>query len=309
MLDLCLLGCGGSMPTPDRFLTSVLVSYNGRKLLIDCGEGTQVSLKINKLGFKSIDAILFTHFHADHIAGLPGLLLTIANSGREEPLTMIGPRGLSKVVSGLRIIAPKLPYKINLVELFGSKENCEKIGNFDINILPVDHGIECFAYSIYIRRNRKFDREKAVLNNVPINLWSRLQKEECITYNGVLYKSDMVLGEPRRGIKFSYCTDSRPIPELIDFVRNSDLFVCEGTYGDNGKYEKAVEYKHMLFRESAVLAKKSHVKELWLTHFSPSMVNPEIYLEDTRKIFENTVLGENGMKKNLNFEDDGYIML
>ncbi|WP_446899040.1 ribonuclease Z [Clostridium sp. LBM24168] len=302
MLDLCLLGCGGGMPTPDRFLTSMLVSYNGRKLLIDCGEGTQLSLKINKLGFKYIDVILFTHFHADHVAGLPGLLLTIANSGRKEPMTIIGPYGLSKVVNGLRVIAPQLPYKIKLIELFGKEKHCEKINNFTIGILPVDHGIDCFAYSIYVQRNKKFDKEKALLNDVPMNLWSKLQREESLTYNGISYKSDMVLGEPRRGIKFSYCTDSRPIPELIDFVKKSDLFVCEGTYGDNEKYEKAVEYKHMLFRESAMLAKKSEVKELWLTHFSPSMINPEIYLENAKKIFENTILGKDGMKKHLNFE-------
>lgn len=309
MLDLCLLGCGGGMPTPDRFLTSMLVSYNGRKLLIDCGEGTQLSLKVNKLGFKSIDVILFTHFHADHIAGLPGLLLTIANSGREDPMTIIGPWGLSRVVTGLRVIAPQLTYEINLIELYGKEKYCEKIGNFNISVLPVDHRIDCFAYSIYIQRSRKFDRGKALINNIPVNLWSKLQKEDNVKYNGILYKSDMVLGEPRRGIKFSYCTDSRPIPELIDFVKKSDLFVCEGTYGDNEKYDKAVAYKHMLFRESAVLAKKAGVKELWLTHFSPSMMKPEIYLEDTKKIFENTTLGENGMKKSLNFEESNDNMV
>jgi ribonuclease Z len=309
MLDVCLLGCGGSVPTPDRFLTSLLVSCKGRKLLIDCGEGTQISIKINKLGFKSIDAILFTHFHADHIAGFPGILLAIANSGRKEPLTIIGPRGLLDVVKGLTVITCDLPYSLNLIEIDENKQCFKRIGNFNINILPVEHRVPCFAYSIYIPRKRKFDRKKAISNDVPVKLWSKLQHENKVKYNGKVYRSDMIYGKERRGIKVSYCTDSRPTDELIGFINHSDLFVCEGTYGDNEKYEKAVEYKHMLFREAALLAKKGNVKELWLTHFSTSMLKPELYIEETRKIFKNTIIGENGMKKSLNFENDMQDML
>lgn len=303
MLNLCLLGCGGGMPTPDRFLTSMIFSYNGKKLLIDCGEGTQVSLKIYKLGFKSIDVILFTHFHADHIAGLPGLLLTIASSGRKEPITIMGPLGLSKVVEGLRVIAPQLPYELNLIELYGREDYSQKIGDFNIKALPVEHSIPCLAYSIYVPRNRRFDRESAENNNVPMKLWNTLQKGKSSKYKDIIYTPDMVLGEERRGIKVSYCTDSRPIPQLIEFVRESNIFICEGTYGDKEKFQKAVEYKHMLFREAAELAKQAKVKELWLTHFSPSMPNPEDYLEETKKIFDTTVLGENGLKKSIDFAD------
>lgn len=303
MLDLCLLGCGGGMPTPERFLTSMVLSYNGRKLLIDCGEGTQVSLKIYKLGFKSIDTILFTHFHADHIAGLPGLLLTIAGSGRKDPITIMGPSGLCNTIEGLRVIAPSLPYELNLIE-FNAEEKCsQKMGAFNIRALPVDHGIQCIAYSIYIPRNKKFDRQMAENNNVPIKLWNTLQKGENCKYQNVVYTPDMVLGKERRGIKVSYCTDSRPTSDLIQFVENSNLFVCEGTYGDEEKFQKAVEYKHMLFSESAEIAKQANVEELWLTHFSPSMINPEEYLQKTRNIFPNTVLGQNGLKKSLGFEN------
>lgn len=301
MLDICLAGCGGGMPTPNRFLTSMIASYKGRKLLIDCGEGTQVSLKIFKCGFKTIDGILFTHFHADHIAGLPGLLLAIANSGRTESLNIVGPAGLNNVISGLRVIVPELPYELNLIELTGKEKYFQKIGNFNINILSVDHRIPCFSYSICMERNRRFDREKASKNNIPINIWSKLQREEEVKYKGILYTPDMVLGDDRKGLKVSYCTDSRPIRELVDFVKGSDLFICEGTYGDSEKIEKAIKYKHMIFRESAILAKKSKVKELWLTHFSPSMISPEDYINEARSIFKNTVLGENGLKKSINF--------
>ena len=303
MLDVCLLGCGGSMPIPGRNLTSMVVSYQGRKLLIDCGEGTQVSLKILGWKIKNIDVILFTHFHADHIAGLPGLLLTIANSGRLEPITIIGPYGLIKVVTGLKVIAPVLPYSIKLVELCGEEKYFKKIGYFNINILSVEHGIPCFAYSIDINRNRKFDRGKALKNKVPLVFWNRLQKGEEIKQEDKLYTPDMVLGHDRRGLKVSYCTDSRPSSELVEFVKESDIFICEGMYGNDEKKDKAVLYKHMIFAEAAVIAKEAEVGELWLTHFSPSMTEPQSYIENARGIFENTIIGKDRYVKSISFEE------
>ena len=112
MLDVCLLGTGGMMPLPGRRLTALMTRYNGSSLLIDCGEGTQVAIKEKGWTFKPIDAICFTHYHADHISGLPGLLLTMGNTDRREPLTMIGPKGLERVVTALRTIAPELPFQV-----------------------------------------------------------------------------------------------------------------------------------------------------------------------------------------------------
>ncbi|RMD03030.1 ribonuclease Z [Clostridium autoethanogenum] len=303
MLDLCLLGCGGSMPVPDRYLTSMIASYNGKKLLIDCGEGTQVSLKILGCKIKNIDVILFTHFHADHIAGLPGLLLTIANSGRNMPITIIGPIGLRKVIEGLMVIAPVLPYSINLLELCGKESYFEKIGDFNIDVLPVDHGMPCFAYSIGVDRNRKFDRDKALKNQVPLILWNRLQKREKLEYGEKLYTPEMVIGDKRSGLKVSYCTHSRPTHELVQFVEKSDVFICEGMYGKDENISKAIQYKHMLFSEAAALAKRAEVGELWLTHFSPSMPKPELYLQNAQSIFEKTVLGKDRYVKSINFKD------
>lgn len=303
MLDICLLGCGGSMPVPNRSLTSMLASYNGKKVLIDCGEGTQVNLKMLGWGMKSIEGILFTHFHADHIAGLPGLLLTIANSGRIEPLTIIGPEGLWQVVNGLRVIAPVLPYKIDLLELKGQGKASHKIGEFNINIISVEHTIPCLAYSIEVSRSRKFDKDRALENGIPVTYWNRLQKGEEIEHEGRWITPDMVLGDERRGVKVSYCTDTRPIQELKEFVRSSDLFICEGMYGDNESLSKALENRHMLFSEAATLAKEGQVRELWLTHFSPSLSVPEDYLENAKAIFKNTVIGEDRLTKSLNFID------
>ena len=303
MLDICLLGCGGSMPVPNRYLTSMIASYRGKKILIDCGEGTQVSLKMLGWGMKSIDAIVFTHFHADHIAGLPGLLLTIANSDRVEPLTIIGPEGLWAVVNGLRVIAPVLPYKIDLLEFKGEGKASHKIGDFNINIMSVEHAMPCLAYSIDIPRSRKFDKDRALENGIPVMYWNRLQKGEDIEHDGIWFTPDMVLGDERRGLKVSYCTDSRPVEELKDFVRGSDLFICEGMYGDDESLPKALENRHMLFSEAATLAKEGEVSELWLTHFSPSLSNPEEYLENAKAIFQNTFIGEDRFTKSLNFVD------
>ncbi|WP_368490432.1 ribonuclease Z [Clostridium sp. BJN0013] len=302
MLELCLLGCGGSMPVPGRNLTAAIVSYQGRKLLIDCGEGTQVSLKMSGWKIRNIDVILFTHFHADHIAGLPGLLLTIASSGRLEPITIIGPSGLIEVVTGLRVIAPVLPYSIELIEFHGKDKYFQKIGYFNINILSVDHGMPCFAYSIDIQRSRKFDKEKALKNKVPLIFWSKLQKGEEVKKGDKLYTPDMVLGHRRRGLKISYCTDSRPDKKLVEFVNKSDVFICEGMYGDDKELDKAILYKHMIFSEAAIIAKEAEVEELWLTHFSPSMVEPQAYLENAKNIFKNTIIGQDRYVKNINFK-------
>ncbi|AAK79551.1 ribonuclease Z [Clostridium acetobutylicum] len=309
MLDICLLGCGGSLPTSDRNLTSLLISYNGRKILIDCGEGTQVSMKEIAWGFKDIDVICFTHYHADHVMGLTGLLLTIANSGRIDPLTIIGPEGLREVVKGLTVVAPFFPYEIELIEL-DSKcsdnflDKVFKIEDVEIFALPVDHSIECLSYSVRVNRKRKFDVNKAKANEVPLKIWNELQRGKEITYENKLYVPDMVLGESRKGIKITYCTDTRPVDSLHKFAYKSDLFVCEGMYGEEEKKEKAVDKKHMIFSEAAGIAKAAEVKELWLTHFSPALSEPEKYLENAKEIFENTHIGSDRKIKIINFENN-----
>jgi ribonuclease Z len=302
MLDVCLLGCGGSMPVPSRSLTSLLLSFNGRKILIDCGEGTQVSIKILGAGFKKIDTICFTHYHADHVIGLPGLLLTIANSGRCEPLNIIGPRGLKYIINGLLVVAPNLPYDLNLIEI--EQRNFEiNFGDIKINTIEQEHTVPCIGYSIEVLRKRKFDIEKAIKNNVPKNIWSRLQANESAEEGGIHFVPDMVLGDRRKGIKVSYATDTRPISGLIDFIKASDLFVCEGMYGANEEIEKAMQNKHMIFKEAAELAKEGEVKELWLTHFSPSLTDPNGYVKNAQDIFHNVKIGEDRLFKNFNYED------
>ena len=303
MLDVCLLGTGGMMPLPYRALTSLMVRCNGMNVLIDCGEGTQVSIKQQGWSVKPIDVICFTHFHADHISGLPGLLLTLGNAERREPVTMIGPKRLEKIVNALRMIAPELPFPIRFIELENDQESFEFNG-MRINAYKVNHNITCYGYSLEIDRVGKFDVEKAKRLEIPMPLWSRLQKGETIRDETGIYTPDMVLGEPRKGIKLTYCTDSRPTKTIVENAKGSDLFICEGMYGEPEKEKKAKEYKHMTFYEAADMAKRANVQELWLTHFSPSLVRPQEYLPEVQKIFPNAHLGKDGKSVELVFQEE-----
>lgn len=303
MLDVCLLGTGGMMPLPNRWLASLLIRYNGRMILIDCGEGTQIPLKMAEWGFKTLDSILFTHYHADHIAGLPGLLLTLGNSGREEPVTLIGPPGIIKIVEGLTIISPELPYELRLIELSTIENDETCISNIDIKSTPVDHTLPCLSYCIELKRQGKFDIEFAKKLSIPVNYWNILQKGVTIKFEDKTISPEMVLGERRKGLKICYCTDTRPTEDLVEFIKDSDLFICEGMYANENNLVKAVQKKHMMFSEAGLLAKLGKVKELWLTHYSPSLTRPEEYIEAVRTIFTNTIVGKDLLTKTIKYTD------
>ncbi|WP_461206274.1 ribonuclease Z [Clostridium sp. DL1XJH146] len=303
MVRVGLLGEGGMMPLPDRFLSAALINFYGSSILIDCGEGTQIQLKKMKWGIKNIDVICLTHYHADHVAGLPGLLSTISNSGRTEELLIIGPQGIKEVVAGLTVIVPELAFELKLVECGKTGLNNFRYKGYSINSILLNHGIECYGYSIEINRKRKFSAKKAEKNNVPKKFWSKLQKGEIIADGKRLYIPDDVLGQNRKGIKISYCTDTRPTDEMVEFVKDSDLFIGEGMYGDDAFLDKAIANKHMLFSECAELANKACVKELWLTHFSPSMVEPEEFLHNALDKFKNTCIGYALIQKEINFSN------
>lgn len=304
MLDVCLLGTGGMMPLPKRWLTALMARYNGSSLLIDCGEGTQVAIKQKGWSFKPIDVICFTHYHGDHISGLPGLLLTMGNAERTEPLTLIGPKGLERVVNALRVIAPELPFEIKYREITDPIQEF-KINGYGITAFRVHHNVPCYGYTLQIKRQGKFSVERAQERQIPIQYWNRLQKGETIESEQGILRPEMVLGPERKGIKLTYTTDTRPTRSIEENAKDADLFICEGMYGEPEKDAKAREYKHMTFKEAAVLAQKAQVKEMWLTHYSPSLVRPEDYMSVTRDIFPASFAGKDGKSVELTFEDEG----
>lgn len=292
------------MPLPYRWLTSLMMRIGGSNILIDCGEGTQIAIKEKGWSPNPIDVICFTHYHADHISGLPGLLLSIGNSDRTDPITMIGPRGLERVVSSLRIIAPELPFDIKFLEIEGTRATFSFNG-YEIDAFKVSHNVTCYGYSLRVPRIGRFDADKAKELGIPLPYWSRLQKGEIITDETGSYTPDMVIGPARRGLKVTYCTDSRPVPVISEMASGADLFICEGMYGEPGMEEKAKEHKHMTFYEAAKLAKSAEPspKEMWLTHYSPSLSYPKDYEKEVRKIFRNTHVAKDGRSVSLMFED------
>lgn len=303
MLDVCLLGTGGMMPLPNRWLTSLMLRYNGSGLLIDCGEGTQVTIRQKGWSVHGLDVICFTHYHGDHISGLPGLLLSMGNAQRTEPVTLIGPKGLIKVVNALRTIAPELPYELKFIELT-EKEQIIDINGYEICAFRVNHNVVCYGYVVKINRAGKFMPEMAKELGIPVNYWSVLQKGQEIELDGTIYTPNMVLGNERKGIKLVYCTDTRPTQEIVEKSKYADLLICEGMYGENDKIVKAKENKHMTFYEAANIAKEAQVNELWLTHYSPSLIYPEEYKEEVRKIFKATKIPRDRRSVTLEFDKE-----
>ncbi len=290
------------MPLPYRWLTALMVRYNGSSLLIDCGEGTQIAIKEKGWSFKPIDVICFTHYHGDHISGLPGLLLTMGNADRTEPLTLVGPRGLERVVNALRVIAPELPFPIKYVEITEPEQTFEMNG-YRLKAFRVNHNVLCYGYTMEVDRAGKFDVERATAAQIPQRYWGVLQKGETVEAEGQTYTPDMVLGPQRKGIKLTYCTDTRPTDSIRNNAKGSNLFICEGMYGEKDKQKKAKEYKHMTFYEAARLAREADVGELWLTHYSPSLTRPEEYMDDVREIFPRAIAAKDRRTAELVFED------
>ena len=281
----------------------MMARYNGKSILIDCGEGTQIAMKQKGWSPKPIDVICFTHFHADHISGLPGMLLTMGNAERTEPLLIIGPKGLEKVVGALRMIAPELPFELRFHELSQPFEQID-MGDYRIEAFRVNHNVICYGYNLIVERAGRFQVERAKALGLPVQLWNPLQKGNVVEFEGKTYTPDMVMGSPRKGIKVTYCTDTRPTRSIEENAAHADLFICEGMYGEPDKQQKAREHKHMTFYEAANLAKTAEVSQMWLTHYSPSLPWPDQYLPQVTKIFPNAITAKDGQTIELDFEEE-----
>lgn len=300
MVDICLAGTGGMMPLKNRWLTSLFLEYNGKAILIDCGEGTQIALADADCKLSKLDVLLITHFHADHISGLPGLLLSLGNFSKTTPLKIYTPENGKKIIENLCCICPCLPYPLEIYELSTKVSETFTVEGFDmleIKSMPLRHKVDCLGYSFVFRKKPVFNPQKAKALEIPVQLWSKLHSGETVEINGVSFTPDMVVDGQRKPIKITYCTDTLFFDKLIEFASDSDLLISEGMYGDDENAEDMRKKCHMLFSHSANLALKSNSKELWLTHYSPALKNPAEYKNSVRKIFSNTVISKDGIKK------------
>lgn len=309
-MNLLLLGTSGTIPLPGRPFSSVLARIGPEMILFDCGEGTQVSLRRWGWGFRGISAICLSHLHADHVTGLPGLLLSIGNANRTLPIDVYGPVGTRIVVAGLRVVAPYLPFEVRVHEL-AAREDIPWNGAL-LASLPVDHAVPCLAFRLDVPRARRFQPELARALGVPVEEWKTLQRGRPVIVqegdqDGVVRRTvrpDDVLGPERRGIRFAYVTDTRPTPEMPDFLAGADLLVIEGTYGDPADAENAVENRHLLFSEAAAIGREAGVRAIWLTHFSAKLLEPERFAGEATRVFPETTVGYAGLTTSLHFEDE-----
>ncbi|MBA2285072.1 MAG: ribonuclease Z, partial [Ktedonobacteraceae bacterium] len=294
MLDICLLGTCGMMPMPGRWLSCALLRCGATLTLFDCGEGTQIPWKSLGWGFRQLGAICLTHMHADHVAGLPGVLFMVAHAGRTEPLAIYGPPGTAYVIEGLRRIAADLPFPVHIHELPGAA-HFELPGGLKGSCAPAAHGVPCLAYRIELERRPEFQAEQARALGLPVQLWSRLQRGETLTYNGQSITPEQVLGPPRRGISMAFITDTRPTSTLNAFARDVDLLICESMYDDPADLPLARAHAHMLAQESASIAQAAGAHALVLTHFSPKIYDPSGAEKAARRVFPNTRAARDGM--------------
>jgi ribonuclease Z len=302
MIDICMLGTCGMMPLPGRWLSSALLRCGSTLTLFDCGEGTQIPWKSLGWGFRQLGAICFSHMHADHVAGLPGVLFMVAHAGRTEALDIYGPPGTTYVVEGLRRIAADLPFPVQIHEMRGG-EQFVLPGGLLGSCATAQHGIHCLAYCVRLERRPAFQVEQARALGLPVQLWSRLQHGETLAYNGRVITPQQVLGAARRGISLAYITDTRPTQALSEFAHDVDLLICESMYDDPADLPLARANAHMLASEAAGIAKTAHARELLLTHFSPKINDTSGLEKMARQVFTRTRAARDGMVVTLAFED------
>ena len=304
MIDLLQLGTGSMQPLPDRWLSSFVIRNGNELALFDCGEGTQIIARHFSWGFKRISAICISHHHADHIAGLPGILMCIANAGRTETVTVYGPRDTVRIVEALLTICPGFPFDLKIVELEDGAK-VPLIGDLRATVLEVaQRTMPVLAWRFDLTRHRRFDRAAAERDRVPQALWSTLQDGNDVASGDQFYLSEWYLGPPRPGLAFGIVTDTRPSARLAEFMHDVDLLISEATYLDDADREKALLVDHFLLSEACDLANAANADRLLLTHFSASYPNPEAYESAAQARFPNAEIGYSGWETTLSFREE-----
>jgi ribonuclease Z len=288
-LDLIFLGTAGSMPTAQRAPAALLVRRGGDRLLFDCAEGTQRQLLRSSVGLVELGEIFVTHFHADHILGLPGLFKTFSLRGRERPLEVHGPRGLVDLLGSLKRVVGKLSYEVRVVELEPG-DVLERDG-YRLAAFEVAHGVPAVGWSlIESTRPGRFDVETADALGVPSGpARGALQRGESVTLpDGSVVSADQVLGPPRPGRKIVITGDTAPSESIVEAAWGAEVLVTEATFSEE-ELERAQETMHQTAAQAAGIAQRANIGLLALTHLSNRYFGPEIARE-AREIFPDTVV-------------------
>ncbi len=306
-MEAFVLGCGGMMPLPYRHLTSVLLRRDGDLFLFDGGEGTQVSLRRLNLKWKKINAIFISHTHADHVTGLPGILMLSAQVDRTEPLYIFGPPKIAEYIETSRkVLDMYINYPIIVKEIVAPCVVYEG-KDFYVRAFPLEHTKTCVGYTLEeLDRPGEFNPEKALELKVPRGpLWGKLQKgESVINLDGNTVEPEQVVGKPRSGRKFSFVTDTLYLPGIANEVKGSDLLICEGMFARDCA-EQAKEKKHMTSTQAATIAKDANVKRMALIHYSPRYTDRdlEVLLKEACEVYPNTELTRDRMHFEIPYED------
>ncbi|MBR1738809.1 MAG: ribonuclease Z [Ruminococcus sp.] len=304
MPEICLLGTGGMLPLKNRWLTSCYIEHNGRAVLIDCGEGTQIAFAEHGLKLSRVDILLLTHAHADHVTGLPGLLLSMGNCSRTEPLEVVMPKSCYNTFLSLMNVCGKLPYEVRTRTLPDKEPSRFKAEVIDpmltVSSLPLKHSMPCLGYRLDFARKPVFLPENARALGVPVEHWRTLHAGQEVTLpDGRVISPSDVTGRERPDTVITYTTDTLPIGQIADFAAGSDLFICEGMYGDPDKKESMDKKGHMLMQDACRLAASAGAKRLWLTHYSPAEPDPTVYRRELERIFPGVVISRDGERCDL----------
>lgn len=306
-MEAFILGCGGMQPLPYRHLCSVLLRRDGDLFLFDGGEGTQVSLKRLNLKWKKINAIFVSHTHADHVTGLPGIMMLSSQVDRTEPLYIYGPPKIAEYIETSRkVLDMYINYPVVVKEITAPCVVHEE-KDFIIRAFPLNHTKVCVGYALEEKdRPGEFNPEKAKELNVPCGpLWSKLQNGETVqSLDGKDVKPEEVLGKPRKGRKFSYVTDTLYLDSIAEEVKNSDLLVCEAMF-ENALLDQAKEKKHMTATQAATIARDSNSKKMAMIHYSPRYTDRELVVleKEAQEIYPGAILSKDRMHFEIPFED------
>ena len=286
MLTITLLGTAATMPLPDRALTAALAECGGHALLFDCGEGTQAAARRAGVNLMKLDAICLTHYHGDHIFGLPGLLQTLGCQGRERPLTLYGPEGLGEIWPALRTLAGPLLYPVRAVQLDTDPIDLTTLSSgwpagAQLTPFRTRHRVPSVGYRLELPRAGRFDPARARALGVPVQQWKLLQQGLSVVFSG----------------------DTAPCAALEQAAQGADLLICDATYALPEQEAQAAQWGHSTFGQSAALAARAGAHRLWLTHYSPMITDPEADLPQAQSIFPAAVCGADGMQITLRYEE------